>query len=164
MAPAPDNAAIAAAFEEVSVLLELTGDNPHRVRSYASIARTIEGLPEPAATMLAAGTLTDVKGVGEGTAARVKELATTGRLALLDELRAKVPAGVLEILKVPGLGPKRAREIWQSLIETLATDIATHLLANHALCHVALTIEKHILPNTECVAVHIERGRRGSPI
>ena len=115
MAPAPENAAIAAAFEEVSVLLELTGDNPHRVRSYASIARTIEGLPEPAATMLAAGTLTDVKGVGEGTAARVKELATTGRLALLDELRAKVPAGVLEILKVPGLGPKRAREIWQSL-------------------------------------------------
>ncbi len=45
------------------------------------------------------------------------------------------------------------------LIETLATDIAGHLLARHPLTHVAITIEKHILPNTECVAVHIERGR-----
>lgn len=44
------------------------------------------------------------------------------------------------------------------LIETLATDIAGHLLKNHPLRHVAITIEKHILPNTECVAVHIERG------
>ena len=115
MPAAPDNAAIAAVFEEVSELLELTGDNPHRVRSYASIARTIEGLPSPAAEMLAAGTLTDVKGIGEGTAARVKEMVSTGRLGVLDELRAAVPAGVVEILRVPGLGPKRVREIWQSL-------------------------------------------------
>ena len=63
-------------------------------------------------------------------------------------------------LEIEALAAARPRR----LIETLATDIATHLLANHALCHVALTIEKHILPNTECVAVHIERGRRESPI
>ena len=47
----------------------------------------------------------------------------------------------------------------RKLIETLATDIAGHLLRNHPLQHVAISIEKHILPNTECVAVHIERGR-----
>jgi FolB domain-containing protein len=47
----------------------------------------------------------------------------------------------------------------RKLIETLATDIADHLLGNHPLQHVAISIEKHILPNTECVAVHIERGR-----
>ena len=94
----PDNDTIAAAFAEVSDLLELTGDNPHRVRSYASVARTIEGLPRPASAMLADGTLLEVKGVGEGTAARVRELVETGRLALLDELRAKVPPGVVELL------------------------------------------------------------------
>ena len=58
----------------------------------------------------------------------------------------------LEIEALAAAKPRR-------LIETLATDIAGHLLGNHPLCHVAITIEKHILPNTECVAVHIESGR-----
>ena len=58
-------------------------------------------------------------------------------------------------LEIEALAADRPRR----LIETLATDIAGHLLGNHPLCHVAITIEKHILPNTECVAVHIERGR-----
>jgi 7,8-dihydroneopterin aldolase/epimerase/oxygenase len=58
-------------------------------------------------------------------------------------------------LEIEALAAARPR----CLIETLATDIASHLLGNHSLSHVAVTIEKHILPNTECVAVHIERGR-----
>ena len=58
-------------------------------------------------------------------------------------------------LEIEALAASRPRR----LIETLATDIAGHLLGNHPLCHVAITIEKHILPNTECVAVHLERGR-----
>ncbi len=58
-------------------------------------------------------------------------------------------------LEIEALAAARPRH----LIETLATDIAGHLLANHPLCHVAVTIEKHILPNTECVAVHIGRSR-----
>lgn len=58
----------------------------------------------------------------------------------------------LEIEALAAAKPRR-------LIETLATDIASHLLENHPLSHVAVSIEKHILPNTECVAVHIERGR-----
>jgi 7,8-dihydroneopterin aldolase/epimerase/oxygenase len=58
-------------------------------------------------------------------------------------------------LEIEALAAARPRK----LIETLATDIAGHLLGNHPLQHVAISIEKHILPNTECVAVHIERGR-----
>lgn len=58
-------------------------------------------------------------------------------------------------LEIQALAAARPRR----LIETLATDIAGHLLANHPLRHVAISIEKHILPDTECVAVHIERGR-----
>ena len=131
--PAPvaiDNEHISATFAEVSDLLELTGDNPHRVRSYASVARTIEGLPHPAAKMLADGTLTEVKGIGEGTAARVKEMVETGRLALLEELREKVPAGVVECLAVEGLGPKRVREIWQALGVTSLVELEYACLEN----------------------------------
>ncbi len=58
----------------------------------------------------------------------------------------------LEIETLAAARPRR-------LIETLATDIAGHLLGNHPLAHVAITIEKHILPNTECVAVHLERSQ-----
>jgi DNA polymerase (family 10) len=125
-----DNAQVAEAFSAASTLLELTGDNPHRVRSYASVARTLEKLPRPAAEMLADGTLTDVKGIGEGTAVRVRELLETGRLALLEELRAKVPAGVLDLLQVPGLGPKRAREIWQALGVTNLVELEYACLEN----------------------------------
>jgi len=60
-------------------------------------------------------------------------------------------AVALEIEAIAATKPRR-------LIETLALEIANHLLANHPLSHVAVTIEKHILPNTECVAVHLERG------
>jgi DNA polymerase (family X) len=126
----PDNDAIAAAFADVSQLLELTGDNPHRVRSYASIARTIEGLPRSAAAMLADGTLLDVKGIGEGTAARVKEIVETGRLGILEELRAMVPEGLGQVLQIEGLGPKRVREIWQTLGVTSVVELEYACLEN----------------------------------
>jgi DNA polymerase (family 10) len=109
------NAEIAEAFAQASVLLDLVGEDAHRVRSFASVARTLEALPRPAAEMLADGSLLAVKGVGEKTEARVRELVSTGRLGLLDELRAKVPAGVLECLAVPGLGAKKMRAVWQGL-------------------------------------------------
>lgn len=126
----PDNETLAALFAEASDLLELTGDNPHRVRSYASVARILEGLPRPAAAMLADGTLTDVKGIGEGTAARVRELVETGRLGLLEELRAAVPPGLGEVLEVEGLGPKRVREIWQQLGVTSLAELEYACLEN----------------------------------
>ncbi len=128
--PPIDNETLAATFVEVSTLLELTGDNPHRVRSYASVARTLAALPRPAGEMLADGTLTHVKGVGEGTAARVKEMVETGRLGVLAELRAQVPAGLFELLEIPGLGPKRVREIWQSLEVTGLAELEYACLEN----------------------------------
>lgn len=126
----PDNDAIAAAFEETSELLELTGDNPHRVRSYASVARTLEKLPRPAAEMLADGSLLEVKGIGEGTAARVREMVETGRMAQLDELRSKVPPGIADVLRVPGLGPKRVRAVWTKLGVTSLSELEYACLEN----------------------------------
>lgn len=129
-APPLDNETIAAVFEEVSQLLELTGDNPHRVRSYASVARILDHLERPASVMIADGTLVEVKGVGEGTVARVTELLSTGKLALLEELRVKVPTGLSEVLHVPGLGPKRVREIWQTLGVTSLAELEYACLEN----------------------------------
>ena len=126
----PDNETIARAFEATSELLELTGDNPHRVRSYASVARIIEHLPLPAGEMLRDGTLTDVKGIGDGTAARVRELVETGRLGVLDELRAKVPPGLADVLRVKGLGPKRVRAVWTALGVTSLAELEYACLEN----------------------------------
>jgi DNA polymerase (family 10) len=110
-----DNDAIAAAFKEASALLELTGEDEGRVRSYDATSRKIEALPRPAGEMIADGSLIEVKGFGPATVGRVKELVETGTMGMLEELRAKVPAGVVECLRVPGLGPKRMRRVWQDL-------------------------------------------------
>ncbi len=74
--------------------------------------------------------------------------------ALADEISRTIDYYAIS-LEIEALAAVRSRR----LIETLATDIANHLLGNHPLAKVAITIEKHILPNTECVAVHIERSR-----
>ena len=99
-----DKTEIAAAFEEIAVLLELRGDNPFKVRAYLNAARTLETLDADLGALIAAGTLTSVKGVGKDLAERITELHTTGRLAMLDELRASTPPGLIAMLDIPGVG------------------------------------------------------------
>ena len=84
----------------------------------------------------------------------VKMTPSQGFSGLDDEISRTVDYYQIS-LEIEALAAARPRR----LIETLATDIASHLLGNHPLAHVAITIEKHILPNTECVAVHLERSR-----
>lgn len=117
-----DNDEIAAAFREVADLLEIEGANPFRVRAYQNAAHTLEGLGEPLARRLAAGDdLTELPGFGPEMARHATELLETGRLNLLDELAERVPRGLLEVVALPGIGPKRAKELWQKLgIRSLA--------------------------------------------
>lgn len=84
----------------------------------------------------------------------VRMTPSQGFTGLADEISRTVDyyAVSLEIQALAAIRPRR-------LIETLATDIANHLLGNHPLSHVAVSVEKHILPDTQCVAVHLERGR-----
>lgn len=102
-------------------------------------------------------------GVPEDERAEPQTLLVTVRMTpgrnfdgLADEISRTIDYYAVS-LEIEALAASRPRR----LIETLATDIAGHLLANHPLAKVAITIEKHILPNTECVAVHIERARPG---
>ncbi len=105
-----DNQEIAAQFERIAELLEIQGENPFRVRAYRNAARTIQNLPRNLASMVAAGErLEELPTIGKDLAAKIREFVTTGSLRKLRELERAVPPGVRELLKVPGLGPKRLR-------------------------------------------------------
>ena len=116
-------ARIAADFvEEYATLLELSGASPFRVRAYANAVRALETLTSPLDKLLAAGTLTEVKGIGDSVAELVAELADTGTAQAYEKLRAATPEGLLDMLRVPGLGPRKIVAIRKALeIETLDT-------------------------------------------
>ncbi len=105
----------AEALEFFATLLELTEDNPFRARAYANAARTLEGLEEPWDELARSGRIAEYKGFGKSLAAALKQLAETETFPELDDLRTKVPEGVLELMRIPGMGPKKARTLWQGL-------------------------------------------------
>ncbi|MDD5562596.1 MAG: helix-hairpin-helix domain-containing protein [Thermoanaerobaculaceae bacterium] len=105
----------AAALEELALLAELAGENPFKVRAYANAARAIARAPDEIEALAARGELTTLPGIGKGIAAIVAEVVGSGEPAQLAELRSRVPAGLPELLALPGLGPKRARTLWQAL-------------------------------------------------
>jgi len=114
------NAEIAAVLEQIADLLEFQGSNPFRVRAYRRGARAIHDLPESVEQILDAPDrqLTDIDGIGKDLADKVATLAATGSLAILDELLSQVPATVLDLLRVAGLGPKRAAILYRELLIT----------------------------------------------
>jgi DNA polymerase (family 10) len=114
-------ARIAADFvAEYAILLELSGASPFRVRAYANAVRALETLSSPLDELLAAGTLTKVKGIGDSVAELVAEFADTGTAQAYEKLQAATPEGLLDMLRVPGLGPRKIVAIRKALgIETL---------------------------------------------
>jgi DNA polymerase (family 10) len=115
------NADIAAVFDEIADLLELENANPFRVRAYRNAARTLRDLTQDVAAMLAQGEdVTELPGIGEDLASKIKEIVETGTAAMLEAHRKKVPATLTNLLKVPGLGPKRVQTLYHKLgIRTL---------------------------------------------
>lgn len=110
------NADIAAIFEEIADLLEIENANPFRVRAYRNAARQLQGMGVPATDMLSKGEdLTELPGIGGDLAAKIKEIVETGKCQLLEKLRKKTPPTITELLKIPGLGPKRVRVLYHEL-------------------------------------------------
>lgn len=109
------NKAIAEVFREVEVLLQVLGEDERRAMTYGSVARLIETQALPVADLAAAGELTAIKGIGPAIGSAVAELVDRGTCSLRDDLAARLGPGVLEILQVPGLGPKRVRAILADL-------------------------------------------------
>ncbi|MBX7166934.1 MAG: DNA polymerase/3'-5' exonuclease PolX [Pirellulales bacterium] len=112
-----NNAQLGAAFDEIADILEFQGANPFRVRAYRNAARTIRDLPESIAGIVAdpERSLTDIEGIGTDLAEKLTTLIETGRLPMLDELRSAVPASVLLLMRIPGVGPKKAAHLHQDL-------------------------------------------------
>ena len=110
-----DKKEVAATLEEIAFLLELAGENPFKVRAYEAGARTVLTLPGDLEEAVRSGELARAKGIGKSLAAVIQELVTRGQAALHQELRDKTPAGLLELLQVPGLGPKKARVLYEQL-------------------------------------------------
>ena len=117
-----ENIDIAKIFEEVADLLEILDASVFRIRAYRTAARTIETLTTPAESLLKEdGGLEALPGIGKDLAGKIREIIETGQLALLSELTAEVPASLVEVMRIPGLGPKRAKQVYDQLgIETLA--------------------------------------------
>jgi DNA polymerase (family 10) len=111
------NAAIAAAFEQVADLLEYQGENVFRIRAYRTAARTIDGLVESLASVRAddSRSLTDLEGIGGDLAQKIETLLDTGRLPLLEKLEQQVPGVVFDLMRVPGLGPKKVKTLVEAL-------------------------------------------------
>ncbi|MDW7740459.1 MAG: DNA polymerase/3'-5' exonuclease PolX [Bacillota bacterium] len=113
---------VAGLIEEIGVLLELKGENPFKSRAYYNAARIIELMGEEELERLVReGKLKDVKGIGTALNEKITELVTTGTLVYYEELKQSIPEGLLEILKVPGLGPRKIQTLHEMLdITTLA--------------------------------------------
>ena len=110
------NADIAAIFEEIADLLEIKGDNPFRIRAYRNAARTVNELGRDLATLVGRGAdLPKLPGIGADLSAKIKEICESGTCALLRSLHRELPAAITELLKVPGLGPKRVKLLHDSL-------------------------------------------------
>lgn len=111
------NSEVVKIFEELADLLEIQNANPFRVRAYRNAARTLGDLPESLAEIVGdpQRSLEDLPGIGHDLAEKIKTIVATESLPQLDELRSQVPAGVVEMLRIPGLGPKKAAALFKEL-------------------------------------------------
>jgi len=110
-----DRKSAAKTLREIGRLLEVAGENPHRVRAFAGASRAVETAAGDLRELVGSGKILDLKGVGKGTAAVLEELAQGRRPQALIDAEDRVPPGVREIMGLPGLGPKKVRSLWQDL-------------------------------------------------
>ncbi len=110
------NAEIAEIFDRMATLLEIQGANPFRVRAYRNAARTVGDLPRNVGDMLEEEEdLSKLPGIGKDLAGKIAEIVGTGHLTALEEVEREVPAGLIDLTLLPGLGPKRVKALYEKL-------------------------------------------------
>ncbi len=126
------NQQIAKIFGEIAELLEMKGENVFRIRAYRRAAQNLDGLAKDIST-LTEEELTALPGIGKDLAGKVREYLESGKVAKHEELKKDIPVGVLELLKIPGLGPKKAKQFHEKLkvksVDELEQAIAAGKLA-----------------------------------
>ena len=106
---------IAEVLDEIATLLELRDENPFKIRAYANAARSLETFGGNVADLQDEEALAKIPGIGKAIAAKIKELAGTGKLKYLEELRAEFPAAILELFSISGLGAKKIKALYEQL-------------------------------------------------
>ena len=110
-----DKHQVAQVLAEIAAILEIKGENLFKIRAYQNAARIIDGLSEDLRDLINKGQLTSIKGIGSHLADHIAELVSTGRLKEYEKLRQSVPPGIFEILRIPGIGPKKVKALWEKL-------------------------------------------------
>jgi DNA polymerase (family X) len=157
------NQQIAIIFTEIADLLELKGENVFRIRAYRRAALNLDGLAKDVSSF-SREELEDIPGIGRDLAAKIQEYLQTGKIAKHEELMKVIPAGVLDLLRIPGLGPKKARLFYDKLgikgIDDLEAAIRQGRLAG--LPGVQKKTEENILKGIGFIKRGTERYPQGS--
>src|SRR5499425_3480363 len=106
---------IASVLEQIATLLELKNENPFKIRAYTNAARAIETFGGNIANFQDGEALAKIPGIGKSIAEKIKELAATGKLEYLEDLRAEFPAAILELFSISGLGAKKIKALYEKL-------------------------------------------------
>jgi len=110
-----DNADVAALLDEIGDLLEIKGESSFRVGAYHRAAHVIRSLPQDVNELAQQDRLTEIAGVGKGIAERLHELLTKGKMSYYEELKKQVPPQLVELMHIPGMGPKKAKLVYDEL-------------------------------------------------
>jgi DNA polymerase (family 10) len=113
--PDPPNATIASLFDELADLYELDGAVVHRVLAYRNAAKSVREAPRSVAAMTREGTVTELPGIGRTLEEKIEALLETGTIPAVEKLRGRIPSGLIDLTRLPGLGPKRARKLYDEL-------------------------------------------------
>lgn len=110
-----ENKDIGRLFEEIAFWLEIAGDNPFKIRSYAAAAHTLDKLAEPVEQLYREGRLREIEGIGEALEKKIGEAIETGSMSYLEGLRERFPAGLFELSKLHGVGTKTIKQLYEAL-------------------------------------------------
>ncbi len=109
------NLEIAKVFSDISDLLDIQGENPFRIRAYRRAAQNLESLAEDVASVAARGDLMEIPGIGKDLASKTQEYLETGTVRLLEALKEKIPEGLIQLMNIQGVGPKKAKLFFDAL-------------------------------------------------
>lgn len=128
--PVMENLDVARTLTTLADLLEIQGANPFRIRAYRNAVNTVNSLSRPLSAMVAAGEdLTELSGVGKNVAAHIVELLDTGRITRLDEVAQEIPVTLVELVRLDGVGPKKAKKLFDELGVRTVHDLEAQLVA-----------------------------------
>lgn len=155
------NQEIARIFSEIADILEIKGDNPFKIRAYRRAALNIEGLSK-SVEELSQDELREIPGIGEELAAKIEEYVQTGAMHAYEKLKGEIPAGLLTLLAIPGLGPKTARHLFDKLHVATLEELE-RLAAEHKLAGIP-GIQKKTEENILKGIASVKRGRERHPL